>query len=224
MTSNVVSWFSLKLSRSNSKVKVIGESLRSQDELETRDVLPNINRTQAAERAEKCRLLLWWPWPLTDLRPWHSNSFERGTKDVCGVDLAQIRSAVPEIFHTQTKNKDWRRQKNRTFRSSLRVVKMLLKYSATSNEVFFLVLHSCVIQRKPSLSISLSLCLFLHEQHTVVKQALEVRKQLKYKSTANNRFIRYPITIQACQIHFWLSINGTLKLDFYNVACFENRE
>jgi len=25
--------------------------------------------------------------------------------------LAQIRSAVPEIFHTQTKNTDWRRQK-----------------------------------------------------------------------------------------------------------------
>jgi len=199
MTSNVVSWFSLKLSRSNLKVKVIGESLRSQDELETRDVLPNINRTQAAE---KCRLLLWWPWPLSDLRPWHSNSFERGTKDVCGVDLAQIRSAVPEIFHTQTKKTKTDGAKNRTFRSSLRAVKMLLKYSATSNEVFFLVLHSCVIQRKPSLSISLSLCLFLHEQHTVLKQALEVRKQLKYKSTANNRFIRYPVTIQACKYTF----------------------
>ena len=36
----------------------------------------------------------WWPWP--------SNSSEQGTKDVFCVNLAQICSAVPEIFHTQT--------------------------------------------------------------------------------------------------------------------------
>jgi len=41
----------------------------------------------------------------TDRRnqPWPSNSSEWGTKYVFRVHLAQIRSAVPEIFHTQTK-------------------------------------------------------------------------------------------------------------------------
>ena len=38
-----------------------------------------------------------------DLWPWPSNLFERGTKHVFRVNLAQICSAVPEIFHTQTK-------------------------------------------------------------------------------------------------------------------------
>jgi len=36
-----------------------------------------------------------WPWP--------SNSPERGMKHIFLANLAQIRSAVPEIFHTQTK-------------------------------------------------------------------------------------------------------------------------
>ena len=35
------------------------------EKLEVRDVLPNINRTQASERAEKCCSLPWWPWSLT---------------------------------------------------------------------------------------------------------------------------------------------------------------
>jgi len=39
-----------------------------------------------------------------DLWPWPSNATEWGTKHVFCVNLAQIRSAVPEIFHTQTKN------------------------------------------------------------------------------------------------------------------------
>jgi len=38
-----------------------------------------------------------------DLWPWESNSSERGTKHVLPVNLAQICSVVPEIFHTQTK-------------------------------------------------------------------------------------------------------------------------
>jgi len=33
--------------------------------LEAKDVLPNINRTQAAERAEEYRFCPWWPWPFT---------------------------------------------------------------------------------------------------------------------------------------------------------------
>jgi len=63
--------------------------------------LPKINSTQAAQKARKCRLC---PLPGDlDLWPWHSNSSERATKHVFLVNLAQIRSAVPEIFHTQTK-------------------------------------------------------------------------------------------------------------------------
>ena len=42
-----------------------------------------------------------WPW-----HSWHSNFCERGTKHVLPVNLAQIRSSVPEIFDSQTdKNK-----------------------------------------------------------------------------------------------------------------------
>ena len=38
-----------------------------------------------------------------DLWPWPSKSSKRGTRHVFPVNLAQIRSAVPEIFCTQTK-------------------------------------------------------------------------------------------------------------------------
>jgi len=50
------------------KVKV------TRDKLEAKDVSPNINRTQTAERTENANAVIrsWWPWP--------SNSFERGTK------------------------------------------------------------------------------------------------------------------------------------------------
>jgi len=67
--------------------------------LEAKDVLPSINRMQATERTEKCHF------GRGDLylRPWDSNSSERGTKHVFSVNLAQIRSAVTTIFHTQTK-------------------------------------------------------------------------------------------------------------------------
>jgi len=33
--------------------------------LQAKDVLPNVNRKQAAEWAKKCRFCPWWPWPLT---------------------------------------------------------------------------------------------------------------------------------------------------------------
>ena len=55
-----------------------------------------------------------WPWP--------SNSSERGTKHVFYVNLAQIRSAISDIFQTQTKNTQTDGAKNRTFHSSLRAV------------------------------------------------------------------------------------------------------
>jgi len=61
-------------------------------------------------KGRKCRFC---PLPgYLDLWPWPSNLLERGTKHVFRVNLAQIRSAVPDIFNTQTKNTtDWRRQK-----------------------------------------------------------------------------------------------------------------
>jgi len=47
-----------------------------------------------------------------DLWPWPSKSSEQGTKYVFWVNLAQIRSAAPKIFRTQTKKTThWRRQK-----------------------------------------------------------------------------------------------------------------
>jgi len=50
---------------------------------------------------------------------WSSSLSERGTKDVFRVNLAQIRLAVPEIFHTQTQKS---RRQHRTLCSSLRAV------------------------------------------------------------------------------------------------------
>jgi len=78
--------------------------------LEAKDDLPNANRTQAAERAEKCRFLSLMTLTF-DL--WHrpSNSSEWGIKHFFRVNLSQIRSAVHDIFHTQQKTTDWRRQK-----------------------------------------------------------------------------------------------------------------
>jgi len=58
-----------------------------------------------------------------DIWPWPSNSPERGTKHVhvYRVNLAQICTAVPEIFHTQTK-KTHGAKNSRTIRSSVRAV------------------------------------------------------------------------------------------------------
>jgi len=41
------------------------QSRRFKKILQAKDILPNINRTQAAERAEKYRFSPWWPWLLT---------------------------------------------------------------------------------------------------------------------------------------------------------------
>jgi len=89
------------------------------------------NRTQAAERAENA-VILSVVTLIFDLWPEHSTSSERGIKHVFPVNLAQIRSAVPEIFHTQAKEVT-DSAKNRTLRSSLRVVNWTLssKLAAT---------------------------------------------------------------------------------------------
>jgi len=101
---------------SDSNCSQLTVQIKKNLKLEARDVLPKINCTQAAERTEKWHFCPWWPWL--------SNSSERGTKEVFHVKLAQIRSVVPEIFHTQTKKPQTDSTKNRTFHSSLHVVTM----------------------------------------------------------------------------------------------------
>jgi len=49
-----------------------------------------------------------------DLWHWHSNSSERWANHVFRMNLAQIRSAVSEIFHTQTKSRRQRHKQNLT--------------------------------------------------------------------------------------------------------------
>jgi len=60
-----------------------------------------------------------------DLWTWHLNLSERRTKHVFHVSLAQIRLAVPKVFHTQTTKSQT--VPNRALYSSLRVVIMQSK-------------------------------------------------------------------------------------------------
>jgi len=80
-------------------------------EQEAENILPNINRTQATKRAENAVFCDLWPWPLNSSK-WH----------VFRVNLVQIRSAVSDIFHTQTHTHKTQTDgaKNRTSRNSLR--------------------------------------------------------------------------------------------------------
>ena len=97
-------------------------SLRTEKKLEAKDVLPNVNRTQA----ERTKNAVFVP---GDLYLWRSTvTFklsERGTKHIFRVNLAQIRSAVPipRYFIHKQKGPQTDCAKNRTFRSSLRAVK-----------------------------------------------------------------------------------------------------
>ena len=95
--------------------------------LEAKDVLPNINCTQASKRAENAVFI---PGDF-DLLTWPSNSSEQRTKHIFCVNLVQIRSAVPEIFHTQTKNTGWPRQKQN-----------LPQFTACGNNTSFLYMGS----------------------------------------------------------------------------------
>jgi len=87
-------------------------------QLEATDVVPNTNRTQAAERAEKCRFL--YLMTLTfDIWPWPSNLSKRGSKHVFGLPCefgenpfsgSRDISYTNKLTHTDG-------TKNRTFRS-----------------------------------------------------------------------------------------------------------
>ena len=83
---------------------------------EAKDVF-TIHKLQAGCR--KGRKMLFFVHEDLDLWPWHSDWSKWGTKHIFHVNLAQIRSVVPEIFHTQTKKPPTDGAKNRTFHSSL---------------------------------------------------------------------------------------------------------
>jgi len=68
--------------------------------LEAINVLPNINCITACRPPKGPKNVVFVP-DYLDL--WPSNSSKQGTKHVFRTNLVQICSAVPEIFHTQTK-------------------------------------------------------------------------------------------------------------------------
>jgi len=79
----------------------------------------NINRTQASERAEKCRYCPWWPWPLTfdlDLQTRLSEGPNTSSVWICCKSVQQFQR------YFICKQKSHRQRQNRTLRSSLHVV------------------------------------------------------------------------------------------------------
>jgi len=81
------------------------------------------------------------------------------------VHLAQIRSAIPEIFHTQAKKPQTDGAKNRTFHSSLHVVKSIINilianivtYRHSQN-----IYHFCANIDDPADYITMSSCVFYY--------------------------------------------------------------
>jgi len=92
-------------------------SSQNQSKLEAKDVLPNVNRTEVAERAEKCVFFV--PVVLT---------FDLQTCQTEGPNMSSVWiwcksvQGFPEIFHTQTKKPQTDGAKNTTFRSPLHAV------------------------------------------------------------------------------------------------------
>ena len=78
-------------------------------ELEAKDVFTK-HKPHAGRRMDQKWRFLSLLTLTFDLWNWHSNLSEQGTKHVFPVNLAQIRSAVPEIFHTQTKKSQRQKQ------------------------------------------------------------------------------------------------------------------
>jgi len=86
------------------------------NQLEAKDVLPNINRTQSAKSTEKFLFCIWLPWPLIfDLQ---TRASEDKTRLLCEFG-ANPFSGSRDISYT-IKKPQTDGAKNRTFRSSLR--------------------------------------------------------------------------------------------------------
>jgi len=75
-----------------------------------KDVLPNVNRTQAAERAEKCRFCPWWPWPLTVHIDLQTHPSEGPNTSSMWIWCKSVQRFLSCFIHNQ-KTTDWRRQK-----------------------------------------------------------------------------------------------------------------
>jgi len=82
------------------------------------DVLPNINHTQAAERAEDVVFCAWWPWPLS-LTFKLFRTKDRTRRLPCEFDTNPFRRSRNILY---TNKKVTESAKNITLCSSLRVV------------------------------------------------------------------------------------------------------
>jgi len=110
-TTDVLMFSTKMCSISTSKNFLSGMKLHSRTEKVAWNTEQNWSqRCFTAKRAKKCCFCPWWPWP--------SNLSKQGTKHIFHVNLVQIRSAVPKIFHTQTKEVT-DSTKNRALHSSL---------------------------------------------------------------------------------------------------------
>jgi len=90
--------------------------------LKAKDVSPNINRTKAAERDEKCRFCSGEPWPLT--LTFELVSAKDQTRLPCQFG-ANPFSGFRDISYTNEKSHS---AKNRILRSSLRAVMISVPY------------------------------------------------------------------------------------------------
>jgi len=97
-------------------------------ELEAKYVLANINRTQAVKGAEKFRFLSLVT--LTFDLDTQTCPNEGPIKHVFPVNSAQIRSAIPDILHTQTKSHT-QRQNLQCFRKPFTCVRTKLFFVST---------------------------------------------------------------------------------------------
>jgi len=75
-----------------------------------------------------------------DLWPWQSNSSEWGTIHVFTLNLAQIRSVVFKIFHTQTK---WMKKKQKKSQTALKTEPYLHVVKTTKHRLFSFT-HWCI--------------------------------------------------------------------------------
>ena len=107
----------------NKHITITAKILKRQITLKAKDLLPNINRKQDAERAEKCHFYPWCPWPLTltfklvQGRDQTHLLWECGTNPFSGSQDTSYTRKKPQTDGA----------KNRTFCSSMHVIKTTWK-------------------------------------------------------------------------------------------------
>ena len=88
--------------------------------LDAKDVLRNLNRTQAAERADKWRFCFQWPWSLTFDLDLQTRPSEGPNTSSVWIWRKSVQRFPRYFIHKQKTQTDG--AKNRTSRSSLRAV------------------------------------------------------------------------------------------------------